>query len=136
MGPLVCFISFLILAGGGLVFVVMVITSFDVGVFVRVLRRGRFGLKTAFGMMAVIGVTFGLAAALGVDFSYLGSVWALLVVVPLALFLVAFAGLALTELFDSRSTRELVARRHQKSELAEYAQERQQRSEEESGNED
>jgi hypothetical protein len=130
LAPLICFGIFLVLAGCGLVLVVIVIASFDVGVVIRALRRRRFGLKTALGSMAFIGVMFALAAAMGVDFSYLGSVWALLVVVPFALFIVTFVGLALTELFDARSTRELVARRHQEDELAAYAKERRRMSEE------
>ena len=83
----------------------------------RVIRQGRFGLKSALGAMAFVAVTLGLMTALGGDITDPASLCLLTIVAPLALFLVSFFGLMFTELFDRDSTRQIVARRAREDEL-------------------
>jgi hypothetical protein len=53
-----------------------------------------------------------------------GSLCVLAVVAPLALFLVTFVGLMVTELFDRDSTRQVIARRAREDEIEKMFRER------------
>jgi hypothetical protein len=90
----------------------------------RVVQQGRFGLKSAIGAMAFVAVTLGLMTGLGGDITNPGSLCLLAVVAPVALFLVGFVGLMLTELFDRDSTRQMVARRAREDEIDKMFRER------------
>jgi len=120
-----CLFFFLGILGAGVCAFLVMVASPDYRVFWRTVRRGRFGLKTGFGVTAVVAVTFGLVTMLGMDVDDPGVVCLLVVMVPLAVFIVTLAGLLLSELFDTKSTREIVARRNIENELTAYARERQ-----------
>lgn len=128
-----CFVAFLALLGtAGYAFVTMV-ASADYRILWRTIRHGRFGLKTAFGTVAVSAVSLGLLTAFKIDASDPDLVVMLVVMLPLALFIVGFAGLALAEFFDNKSTRTIIARRTQEDELAAFVRDRKRAAQEETG---
>jgi hypothetical protein len=117
-------VAFLALIWGVFYLILTIFQSREARQLGRVVRRGRFGLKSAIGAMAFVAVTLGLTTALGGDMWDLGTLCLLTVVAPLALFLVTFFGLMFTELFDRESTRQLVARRAREDEIEKMFRER------------
>lgn len=128
---LLCVMAFIVLLGVLPTVFIMGATGQDYRVVWRTIRGGRFGLKSAFGLLAVAALSMGLAAAFRVGNQGREFFCILVFMVPLALFLVTLAGLSLSELFDNRSTRSIVARRAEEDELTAYARDRHKTTQEE-----